>query len=225
MTNYWPIDDILMNRKEVDGEMIEGEYYMDMNQYADLYLQQYQQYSFIIICNLFNLSNALRIFRVVDWFQIMLENTLYVLAMFLIMLIPLQLGFGFFTVVQIGPYIPQYKSLLGSLQVQIITMMGQQDSMSLMRNHFWFTIIWTMLFIIFFAYFFITASIVAFEDGFDEAIKIRGYPNDFSVASQWHADQYLKWALDWLPEKLKRKDPFVQIFNLREEVSDSEEEI
>ena len=60
--------------------------------------------------------------------------------------------------------------------------------MALMRNHFWFTIIWTMLFIIFFAYLFITASIVAFEDGFDEAIKARGYPEDFVEASHWHFD-------------------------------------
>lgn len=45
--------------------------------------------------------------------------------------------------------------------------MGQQDSMALMRNNYNFTIIWTMVFIVFFAYFFVSASIVAFEDGFD----------------------------------------------------------
>ena len=97
MTNYWPVDDILMNQREVDGEMIQGEYYMDMNRYADLYLQQYQQYSFIIMFNLVNLGNAMRIFRIIDWFQIMLENTFFTLALFLIMLIPLQLGFAFFS--------------------------------------------------------------------------------------------------------------------------------
>ena len=43
--------------------------------------------------------------------------------------------------------------------------------MALLRNQYYFTIFWTMLFIIFFAYFFVTASIVAFEDGFDEAVK------------------------------------------------------
>ena len=42
--------------------------------------------------------------------------------------------------------------------------------MSLMRNNYWFTIIWTMSFIIFFAYLFVTASVVAFEDGFDETV-------------------------------------------------------
>lgn len=102
-------------------------------------------------------------------------------------------------------------------------MMGQQDSMAVMRNHYSFSIVWTMLFIIFFAYFFITASIVSFEDGFYEAIKARGYPEDFMEASHWHADQYLKWALDWVPDNWKRKDPFVQIFNLRDE-SDSDDE-
>jgi hypothetical protein len=50
-------------------------------------------------------------------------------------------------------------------------MMGQQDSMALMRTNYTFTVIWTMAFIVFFAYFFITSSIVAFESGFDETIK------------------------------------------------------
>lgn len=43
-----------------------------------------------------------------------------------------------------------------------------------------------MLFIIYFAYFFITASICAFEDGFDEGVKKFGYPEDFAISSQWH---------------------------------------
>ena len=64
-------------------------------------------------------------------------------------------------------------------------MMGQQDSMALMRNNYFFTIVWTMIFIIFFAYFFVTASIVAFEDGFDETTHTKGYPADFSKASKW----------------------------------------
>ena len=63
--------------------------------------------------------------------------------------------------------------------MQIVTMMGQQDSMSLMRNNYYFTLVWTMTFIIFYAYFFVTASIVAFEDGFDETVNEKGYPADF----------------------------------------------
>ena len=51
--------------------------------------------------------------------------------------------------------------------------------MSLMRANYNFTIVWTMIFIVFFAYFFVTASIVAFEDGFDETVNEKGYPNDF----------------------------------------------
>ncbi len=78
--------------------------------------------------------------------------------------------------------------------------MGQQDSMSLMRNNYWFTIIWTMSFIIFFAYLFVTASVVAFEDGFDETVQEKGYPADFQQASVWTLTQYFLWALDWLPE-------------------------
>jgi hypothetical protein len=99
----------------------------------------------------------------------------------------------------------KYSSLIAGLKQQIITMMGQQDSMSLMRNNFVFTIYWTMLFIVFFAYFFVTASIVAFEDGFDETVKEKGYPSDFEKASMWSANEYLIWALSWLPsDKLER---------------------
>ena len=54
-----------------------------------------------------------------------------------------------------------------------------------MRNNYFFTITWTMIFIVFFAYFFVTASIVAFEDGFDETVNEKGYPADFEKASKW----------------------------------------
>ena len=57
--------------------------------------------------------------------------------------------------------------------------------MALMRNNYNFTIMWTMVFIVFFAYFFVTASIVAFEDGFDQTVNEHGYPSDFENASQW----------------------------------------
>ena len=58
-----------------------------------------------------------------------------------------------------------------------------------------------MAFIVFFAYFFVTASIVAFEDGFDETVKEKGYPSDFEKASMWKPNEYLIWGLSWLPEK------------------------
>lgn len=46
----------------------------------------------------------------------MLEHTFYTLAIFLIMLIPLQFGFAFFSSVQIGPYLHYYVTMLGSMQ-------------------------------------------------------------------------------------------------------------
>jgi len=69
--------------------------------------------------------------------------------------------------------------------------------MSLMRSNYSFTLVWTMVFIVFFAYFFVTASIVAFEDGFDETINQKGYPNDFREASKWEIDEYVRWATSW----------------------------
>jgi hypothetical protein len=54
-------------------------------------------------------------------------------------------------------------------------------------------------FIIFFSYFFLSASIVAFEDGFDETVIEKGYPADFSDACQWNQWEYLAWAMNWLP--------------------------
>ena len=82
--------------------------------------------------------------------------------------------------------------------------------MSLMRNNYYFTIAWTMTFIVFFAYFFVTASIVAFEDGFDETVNEKGYPADFEKASKWKPSQYVLWSLTWLPETmLKKAEEFV----------------
>ena len=72
--------------------------------------------------------------------------------------------------------------------------------MSLMRTSYWATIIWTMFFIIFFAYFFVTASIVAFEDGFDDTVIERGYPSDFEKASWWSWKEYVIWTISWMPE-------------------------
>ena len=40
-----------------------------------------------------------------------------------------------------------------------------------------------MVFIAFFAYFFLSASIVGFEDGFDQTVNEKGYPEDFEVSS------------------------------------------
>lgn len=57
--------------------------------------------------------------------------------------------------------------------------------MSLYRNAQTFTIVWTWLFILFFAYFFVTASIVAFEDGFDVTVQQKGYPEDFNKSAHW----------------------------------------
>jgi len=89
------------------------------------------------------------------------------------------MGFAFLSYCFAGPYLKNYDSLVNGVKQQILTMMGQQDSMSLMRNNYNFTIMWTMVFIVFFAYFFITASIVGLEDGFDETVKEKGYPMDF----------------------------------------------
>jgi len=76
--------------------------------------------------------------------------------------------------------------------------------MSLQRNNYYFTIAWTMFFIIFYAYFFVTASIVAFEDGFDETLNEKGYPADFEKSSKWKYWQYILWSLTWLPDSWQK---------------------
>jgi hypothetical protein len=61
---------------------------------------------------------------------------------------------------------------------------------------------WTMVFIVFFAYFFISASIVGLEDGFDQTRNEKGYPMDFATASQWTNKEYIIWGSSWMPKKL-----------------------
>jgi len=112
----------------------------------------------------------------------------------------MQIGFSFLSTCLIGPYISQYNTLTNGLKMQIVTMMGQQNSMGLMRNNYIFTIGWTMTFIIFYAYFFVTTSIVTFEDGFDTTVNEKGYPADFEKCSKWKYWQYILWSLNWLPE-------------------------
>jgi hypothetical protein len=57
--------------------------------------------------------------------------------------------------------------------------------MGLMRNNYYFSIAWSMSFIVFYAYFFVTTSIVTFEDGFDTTVNEKGYPADFEKSSKW----------------------------------------
>jgi hypothetical protein len=77
--------------------------------------------------------------------------------------------------------------------------------MSLYRNNQVFCILWTMTFIIFYAYFFFTSSIVAFEDAFVETVQEKGYPSDFEEHSKWKLSYYLLWSLSWLPNSLLKK--------------------
>lgn len=79
----------------------------------------------------------------------------------------------------IGPYIKNYNNLGISAQFQIITMMGQQDSLAWMRSSYYVTILYTTSFVIFFSYLFLAASFVTFEEGFMSTVHARGYPVDF----------------------------------------------
>lgn len=82
-----------------------------MVHYANYYLEQYQMYTIIIILNIFNLLNALRIFRLVHWIMLIIERTFNVLYLFMMLLIPMQLGFSFLTQVFVGPYLQKYSTL------------------------------------------------------------------------------------------------------------------
>lgn len=81
-------------------------------------------YTIIIILNVFNLLNALRIFRVVHWIMLIVERTFGVIGLFMMLLFPCQLGFSFLSCVFVGPYLNKYATLIGGIKQQIITMMG-----------------------------------------------------------------------------------------------------
>ena len=87
-------------------------------------MEQYQCYTLIIILNLYNLVSALRIFRLVHWIMLILERTFYVVFLFMMLLVPLQVGFAFLSYVFAGPYLKKYDSIINGIKQQIITMMG-----------------------------------------------------------------------------------------------------
>lgn len=150
---------------------VKGPQYIELVHYADYFMQLFQQYSFIIVINMFNMINALRIARTIHWTMLIIERTLKVLITFFMMLTPIQIGFVFTSIAGAGPYDANYATFVGSLKMQVITMMGQQDSVKLYLANPLFTIIWTMIFIIFFAYLQASAVVVAFEDGFDVTVQ------------------------------------------------------
>ena len=131
ITNYNDIEGLLLNNYNGHNK----EEYVDLVSYADYYLQQYQMYTIIMILNVYNILSALKIFRIVNWIMIIIGKAFNVIFLFMIMLIPMQIGFSFLSTCFVGPYLSKYNSLSNGIKMQIITMMGQQDSMSLYRNN------------------------------------------------------------------------------------------
>jgi hypothetical protein len=220
MTNNHDIQAILDdNHKGHDKEE-----YIEMVHYADYFTEQYQMYTIIILLNIFNLMNALRIFRLVHWIMLIIERTFNVIGLFMMGLIPIQIGFSFLSYIFVGPYLEKYAGLLQGIKQQIITMMGQQDSMALLRSNSNFAFAWTMSFIVFFSYFFITSSIVGFENGFDETVHEKGYPSDFEKASQWNIKDYFVWAFSWIPDFYLQKFKKIIDYDNDEEEGDEDAE-
>ena len=101
------------------------EEYVELVHYSDYYLQQYQMYTIIIILNMYNLLSALRIFRIIHWIMLIIGRTFNVIFLFMMLLLPMQLGFSFLSTCFSGPYLSKYNSLSNGIKMQIITMMGQ----------------------------------------------------------------------------------------------------
>ena len=74
-------------------------------------------YSIIILANLYNLLSALRIIRQVHWIMLIIEKTFGVIGLFMIILLPVQIGFSFLSLVFVGPYLTDYASLIGGLKM------------------------------------------------------------------------------------------------------------
>ena len=72
--------------------------------------------------------------------------------------------------------------------------------MALMRNNPTFTLVFTFMFILFFSYLFLSSSIVAMEEGFNETVNAKGYPSDFAKANNWGMSEYVQWMIDWLDD-------------------------
>ena len=121
LTNYHDIEGIL-NDNYLGHKKEE---YIELVHYSDYYLQQYQMYTIIIILNMYNLLSALRIFRIVHWIMLIIGRTFNVIFLFMMLLLPMQLGFSFLSTCFIGPYLSKYNSLSNGIKMQIITMMGQ----------------------------------------------------------------------------------------------------
>jgi hypothetical protein len=88
------------------------EEYIELVHYADYFTEQYQMYTIIILLNIFNLMNALRIFRLVHWIMLIIERTFNVIGLFMMGLIPIQIGFSFLSYIFVGPYLEKYAGLL-----------------------------------------------------------------------------------------------------------------
>ena len=106
------------------NKIADKEEYIELVHYSDYYLQQYQMYTIIIILNMYNLLSALRIFRIIHWIMLIIGRTFNVIFLFMMLLLPMQLGFSLLSTCYIGPYLAKYNTLSNGIKMQIITMMG-----------------------------------------------------------------------------------------------------
>ncbi len=93
------------------------EEYEELVHYSDYYVQAYQLYTLIMILNMYNLLSALRIFRMIHWTLIIIGRTISVIFLFMIMLLPLQIGFSFLSTCLIGPYLSKYNTLTNGIKM------------------------------------------------------------------------------------------------------------
>lgn len=119
-TNFHDVDGLLND----DYLGHNREEYVELVHYSDYYIQAYQLYTLILILNMYNLLSALRIFRMVHWILLIIGRTISVIFLFMIMLLPMQIGFSFLSTCLIGPYLNKYNTLIDGIKMQIITMMG-----------------------------------------------------------------------------------------------------
>ena len=74
-------------------------------------------YTIIIILNVFNLLNALRVVRQIHWIILIFGRTMNVIINFMMMLLPIQIGFSFLSTCFIGPYLQKYCSLVNGIKM------------------------------------------------------------------------------------------------------------
>ncbi len=118
---------------------------------------------------------------------------------FLILLVPVFIGFTYMVFNAYGPYLKSYSSFQSAMISVLFVTLGQIESDEMFKVNSVVLTIWVYLFFCFLYFIFMAIFMAIFVDSFELTVQKAGYPSDFKEDAQWRYLDYFYWLIAWMP--------------------------